>query len=203
MNNIPNKMSLDLTQFTRSELIDYFVNTWQLNELLFSSIESTKTYYLNPEPLRHPLIFYFGHTAAFYINKLRLAGLINLSINKQYDRLFAEGVNPRSARELSKIKRTWPTYLEVSCYRQAAYEAILKFSNTISLDFPVNHQSPLWAFIMGLEHERLHFETSSMIIRQLQVDKLKRPVCAIHTNANGTFIIVGVNHNSLHDRRTG
>lgn len=175
MNNIPNQMPLDLKQFTRAELINYFVNTWHLNELLFSSIKSSNAYYLNPEPLRLPLIFYFGHTAAFYINKLRLAGLVNLSINRQYERLFAEGVNPRSASELNKIKRTWPTFLEVSCFRQAVYEAILHFLNKVSFSLPVNQESPLWAFIMGLEHERLHFETSSMIIRQLHVDALERP----------------------------
>ena len=175
MNKIPNKMPINLTSFTRSEIIDYFLNTWHLNELLFSSITSSNAYYLNPEPLRLPLIFYFGHTAAFYINKLRFAGLANLSINKQYDRMFARGVNPRSTSELNKIKRTWPTHSEVSCYRQAVYEAILQFLNTANLCLPVNQASSLWAFIMGLEHERIHFETSSMLIRQLPVNSLERP----------------------------
>ena len=175
MNNIHNKMPLDLKQFSKSELIDYFVNTWQLTELLFSSIKSVNTYYSNPEPQRHPLIFYFSHVAAFYINKLRLAGLLNQPINKHYERLFAKGVDPRSARELNKINRHWPTFAEISCYRQDVYEAILQFLNTTTLSLPINQQSPLWAFFLGLEHERLHFETSSMLIRQLHVNDLERP----------------------------
>jgi hypothetical protein len=37
---------------------------------------SDRSYYIRGETLRHPLIFYFGHTASLYINKLMLFGLI-------------------------------------------------------------------------------------------------------------------------------
>ena len=53
----------------RSELKAYFQQTWATYESLFSMIDSDEAYYLRPEPLRHPLIFYFGHTATFFINK--------------------------------------------------------------------------------------------------------------------------------------
>ena len=65
-----------LEALTNRDLLDYFKNTWELYELLFSAIERDDSLYLNPDPLRHPLIFYLGHTAVFYINKLKLAGLI-------------------------------------------------------------------------------------------------------------------------------
>ena len=42
------------------DLLDYFVNTWELYELLFDAIESDDSLYLHPDPLRHPLIFYLG-----------------------------------------------------------------------------------------------------------------------------------------------
>jgi hypothetical protein len=57
----------------RQELREYFKNTWATYESLFALINSDEAYYLRPEPLRHPLIFYFGHTATFYINKLILS----------------------------------------------------------------------------------------------------------------------------------
>ncbi len=38
-----------------------------------------KYFYTYPNRLRLPLIFYLGHTAAFYVNKLVLAGLIDIS----------------------------------------------------------------------------------------------------------------------------
>ena len=56
----------------RAELRAYFEQTWELYESLFSLINQDEAFLLRPEPLRHPLIFYFGHTATFYINKLRI-----------------------------------------------------------------------------------------------------------------------------------
>ena len=36
------------------------------------------SFYKCPDRLRLPLIFYFGHTAAVYVNKLMLAGLLKV-----------------------------------------------------------------------------------------------------------------------------
>lgn len=49
-------------------------------EELFSSIVNEETFYLCPDRLRLPLIFYYGHTAAVFINKLCLAGVIKVII---------------------------------------------------------------------------------------------------------------------------
>ena len=57
----------------RAELKAYFLNSWNTYESLFSLINNDDAFYKRPEPLRHPLIFYYGHTATFYINKLMLA----------------------------------------------------------------------------------------------------------------------------------
>jgi hypothetical protein len=42
-------------------------------------------HYINSDPLRHPLIFYLGHTAVFYINKL-----ISLRVLRNSDRINAD-----------------------------------------------------------------------------------------------------------------
>ena len=77
-----------------SELRNYFVNTWDLYETLFSAIQSDETFYESPDPLRNPLIFYWGHTAAFYINKFVLAGVLDKGVNAHYEDIFARGVDP-------------------------------------------------------------------------------------------------------------
>src|SRR5690242_18095379 len=59
----------------RKEVLDYFHNTYTLYERLFEPL-SLPAFYRRADPLRHPLIFYYGHTAVLYINKLRLAKLI-------------------------------------------------------------------------------------------------------------------------------
>ncbi|MFT5164625.1 MAG: hypothetical protein ACI9FJ_003232, partial [Alteromonadaceae bacterium] len=56
----------------KGELKSYFQQTWALYESLFDTISADEAYFLRPESLRHPLIFYFGHTATFFINKLLL-----------------------------------------------------------------------------------------------------------------------------------
>ena len=60
----------------RQELLTYFQQTWTLYERLFDCLADEKAYYTKAISLRHPLVFYFGHTATFYINKLIAAGLV-------------------------------------------------------------------------------------------------------------------------------
>ena len=44
--------------------------------------------------LRHPFIFYYGHVAVFYVNKLRLAGLLPAGpINLRFEQVFEVGVD--------------------------------------------------------------------------------------------------------------
>ena len=57
----------------REEIRQYFHATYSLDEQLYETLASEAAFYLRPEPLRHPLIFYLGHTATFYINKLIVA----------------------------------------------------------------------------------------------------------------------------------
>ena len=43
--------------------------------------------------LRHPFIFYYGHVAVFYVNKLRLAGVQAGPLHLQYEQEFEVGVD--------------------------------------------------------------------------------------------------------------
>ena len=43
--------------------------------------------------LRHPFIFYYGHVAVFYVNKLRLAGVQAGPLNLQFEQEFEVGVD--------------------------------------------------------------------------------------------------------------
>ena len=55
----------------RTELLNYFHETFDRYESLFEVLSCDEAYYKKPINLRHPLIFYFGHTATFFINKLK------------------------------------------------------------------------------------------------------------------------------------
>jgi hypothetical protein len=61
----------------RQELLDYFIQTYDLYDSLFDCLAHEDAWYKKAIPLRHPLIFYYGHTASFFINKLFAAQQIN------------------------------------------------------------------------------------------------------------------------------
>jgi len=163
-----------LDQVDNQGLLDYFVNTWDLYEWLFSAIKDDESLYLAPDPLRHPLIFYLGHTAAFYINKLVMAGIIKDRIHPQFEVLFEQGVDPEQEDELDSAF-AWPPVSEVREYRKQVYELVCDLIPKLELQLPIRDNSPLWAIMMGLEHDRIHFETSSMLIRQYPVGLVERP----------------------------
>jgi hypothetical protein len=68
--------AVNLRTSTRAEVLAYFENTWALTDTLFSALKTDAVFYAIPDKLRRPLIFYFGHPAALYANKLHQAGLI-------------------------------------------------------------------------------------------------------------------------------
>ncbi|NDC55044.1 MAG: SAM-dependent methyltransferase, partial [Planctomycetia bacterium] len=65
----------------RAELRRYFHQTCELYERLFALVREDASYYERHEPLRHPLIFYYGHPAVFYVNKLTAGRLIQARID--------------------------------------------------------------------------------------------------------------------------
>jgi len=65
-----------LAKASREEIMEYFLNTWNLNDTLFSALRDDSVFFMIPDNLRRPLIFYFAHPAALYINKMHVAGLV-------------------------------------------------------------------------------------------------------------------------------
>ncbi|MDP2070068.1 MAG: 5-histidylcysteine sulfoxide synthase [Methylotenera sp.] len=151
---------------TRKDIRAYFLSTFNRYEQLFETLVNEKSYQLKPIALRHPLIFYFGHTATFFINKLLLAGLLNERINPKFEAMFAVGVDEMSWDDLNDAHYDWPSSTEVKHYRYQVREVIDALIQTAPLTLPIDWSHPWWAIIMCIEHERIHLETSSVLIRQ-------------------------------------
>lgn len=163
-----------LDQLTKEELKSYFENSWNIYDILFSAITSDETLYKSPDPLRNPLIFYLGHTAAFYINKLVMAGILEQGLNPYFEEIFARGVDPDLPENLD-VTDIWPKIAEVRAYRKEVYNAIIDIIDNQPLNLPIDDKHLLWSLMMGIEHDRIHFETSSVLIRQLAPDLVERP----------------------------
>jgi 5-histidylcysteine sulfoxide synthase/putative 4-mercaptohistidine N1-methyltranferase len=150
----------------RATLRDYFHATFDRYESLFETLASDEAFIRKPISLRHPLIFYLGHTATFFVNKLVLAGLVEQRINPRFESMFAVGVDEMSWDDLDDHHYAWPTSSEVMDYRKAVRELVDSLIREAPLSLPLNWDNPWWAIPMGIEHERIHLETSSVLIRQ-------------------------------------
>ncbi|MEH1788723.1 MAG: 5-histidylcysteine sulfoxide synthase [Nostoc sp.] len=158
-------------------ILDYFQNAWQMEDVLLKSLVGEETFYLNPDPLRNPLIFYLGHSAVFYINKLIRVGLLEKRLNPEYEILFEIGVDPEIPEELNEAiaHLQWPQVAQTWEYREQAFSVISELIKTTPITLPIHPNHPLWALMMGIEHQRIHIETSSMLIRQLPIERVKLP----------------------------
>ncbi len=169
----------NLKTCTRAEVQAYFDNGWMLTELLFACLINEDAFYRPPyHNLRHPLIFYYTHPAVLYVNKLNVAGLIDTTVHPYHERLFETGVDEMSWDDLSKNEMDWPDMKHCQDYRQQCYDIVTKIiKNHPGLrdgHEPITMDSPLWALFMGFEHERIHLETSSVLIRELPAHLVKR-----------------------------
>lgn len=99
---------------SREYIKQYVLQNYDLYEQLFTLLKNQSTYYLKPEVLRHPLIFYYGHTASFFINKLLDKGIIDHHIDERLEAILAVGVDEMDWDDLDKTEYNWPSVEEVN-----------------------------------------------------------------------------------------
>ena len=150
----------------RETIRQHFNETWQRYESLFETLVSDEAYYIKPIALRHPLLFYLGHTATFFTNKLHLAGLMPQRINPTFESMFAVGVDEMRWDDLNDQNYDWPTVAEVKAYRHQVADMVNRLISDLPISGVIDWESPWWIIMMGIEHERIHLETSSVLIRQ-------------------------------------
>ncbi|THF62183.1 5-histidylcysteine sulfoxide synthase [Pseudothauera rhizosphaerae] len=150
----------------RAEILRCFHATFDRYESLFGLLADDEAYYRKPISLRHPLIFYLGHTATFFINKLVLAGLVDKRLDPRLESMFAVGVDEMSWDDLDDARYDWPPVAAVWDYRRKVRETVDRVIRATPLVLPIGWDNPFWAVLMGIEHERIHLETSSVLMRQ-------------------------------------
>ncbi|MBV5335309.1 MAG: DinB family protein, partial [Sulfuricurvum sp.] len=151
---------------TRIQLRHYFHQSFDLFESLFDLLQSDEVFYRQSEPTRHPMIFYFAHTAIFYVNKLIASGAMEERINPQFESLFAVGVDEMKW-DAESGSFAWPSVKEVREYRNLVRACVDEMISALPMTLPIIKIDPFWAIWMGIEHERIHIETSSVLHRQM------------------------------------
>ncbi|WP_309400775.1 5-histidylcysteine sulfoxide synthase [Cerasicoccus maritimus] len=158
----------------REEIRRYFHQTFDIYEKLFEPMVSQEAFVTRADPLRHPLIFYYGHTAVFYINKLILGKFLKERLDPHLESLCAIGVDEMSWDDLNEAHYVWPDHVKVKAYREQVRATIDKLIDETPLEMPVQWNSLYWIIMMGIEHERIHLETSSVLIRQLPLSLVEQ-----------------------------
>ncbi len=151
----------------RQEILDYFHQSFTLYENIFECLNGDEAFYERANSLRHPLIFYYGHTSVFFINKLNVAGLITERVDPKIESMLAVGVDEMSWDDLNETNYDWPTPAEVKAYRDKTREIVDRFIRNCDFTLPIDWENPMWIVMMGIEHERIHLETTSVLIREL------------------------------------
>lgn len=195
--------SADELQGLRREIRDYFHRTFTLTEKLHEMFQSSADFYVKHERLRHPPIFYLGHTASFYVNKLHLGKFITERIDPVLEMQMAVGVDEMSWDDLDSNSYVWPSGEEAKAdelrataflqqvidFRRDVRELVDSMIQSHPMEWPIKKDSFWWVIMMGIEHERIHLETSSVIHRQAPLEDVqvvsvfpKCPHGRFHTN---------------------
>ncbi len=160
-------------EFKRQEIREYFHKTFDLFEKIFEVLKDDEVFYQKSEPTRHPMIFYFGHTATFFINKLILMKIIQERINPHFESIFAVGVDEMAWDDLGENSHKWPKVSEVREYRKKVRTLVDELIIHMPLTLPITQDSGMWIVLMGIEHERIHIETSLVLHRQMPLEFVK------------------------------
>ena len=157
----------------RQEIREYFHNTYDLFEKTFDVLKDDDVFYKKSELTRHPMIFYFGHTATFFINKLINMKIIDERINPDFESIFAVGVDEMEWDDVDSKNYNWPKVQEVREYRDKVRGLVDDLIMTMPLTLPIKFDDDMWIILMGIEHERIHIETSLVLHRQMPIEFIK------------------------------
>ena len=157
----------------RQALVDRFDRARLRSNELFDLIEPG-AYYSRPIALRHPIVFYEGHLAAFAVNTLLKRALARPGLDENLERLFARGIDPE--HEPAGDALEWPERELVRAYVTAAGERVREALLADDLDRPgdplLDRAAAAFAIV---EHEEMHHETLQYIFHRLPLTSKRRP----------------------------
>ncbi len=137
-----------------------------------------EAYDARPIALRHPVVFYEGHLAAFNVNTLVKLGLGAAGVDADLEDLFERGIDPPEdgVGPSSSDARSWPSRATVRAFADAAdraVEAAFADERVVASDHPVLRRG--LALFTILEHEAMHHETLLYMFHRLPSAAKRRP----------------------------
>lgn len=157
----------------RHDLSDQIADARRRTDELFAVVRP-EFLYERPIAERHRIIFYIGHLEAFDWNLLGERVFRLKSLQPEFDRLFAFGIDPVGGGLPTDQPSDWPSMAQVRDYvggvRRVLDDAIEKaLASSMKREFD---GFPLTTFLnVAIEHRLMHAETLAYMFHQLPLDK--------------------------------
>lgn len=127
--------------------------------------------YERPIPERHRIVFYLGHLEAFDWNLIAGQALGLGHAHKEFDRLFAFGIDPVAGGLPTDQPRDWPGLPEVEAYNLRARSELDKIINDALPASTSGWQYPRETVLnVAIEHRMMHAETLAYMLHQLPAE---------------------------------
>ncbi len=159
---------------SRARLLDRLAESRAVTDELFRIVRP-ETLYSRPIPERHRIVFYIGHLEAFDWNLIGDRALSRGPVHKEFDRLFAFGIDPVGGGLPADQPADWPGLGEIQAYG----DRVRRQLDDILRDQSSNAESR-WLYPrdtilnVAIEHRLMHAETLAYMFHQLPV-KTKVP----------------------------
>jgi len=161
----------------REALISWYERNRERSRALFDLIDED-AYYSQPIALRHPIVFYEGHLAAFSFNTLVKRALRGPSIDEPLERLFARGIDPDEENRTRETdaRRLWPSRERVREFAAEADRRVLESLARAEVERPSDpYLDRGEAVFTILEHEAMHQETLMYMWHRLPFERKRMP----------------------------
>ena len=133
--------------------------------------------YDRPIPERHRIIFYIGHLEAFDWNLLHENALHLETFHREFDRLFAFGIDPVGGGLPTDQPSDWPSLDQVREYVRAIRTSL--DDRLFAIESSDQHQRDGFSLDLllnvAIEHRMMHVETLAYMFHQLAFGKKVRP----------------------------
>jgi ergothioneine biosynthesis protein EgtB len=127
--------------------------------------------YDRPIAERHRIIFYVGHVEAFDWNLLSERAFGLKSFQREFDRLFAFGIDPVDGGLPKDTPADWPEFAEVQRYNRKLRDE-LDHAIERSLAAPSEGHPQLSTMLeVAIEHRFMHAETLAYMLHRLPLDR--------------------------------
>jgi ergothioneine biosynthesis protein EgtB len=132
----------------------------------------TEALYDRPIPERHRIVFYMGHVEAFDWNLIAGQALGLGPVHKEFDRLFAFGIDPVGGGLPDDGPFDWPQLAEINAYCLRVREKIDNILESRPRSSTGGWKYPQELILnVSIEHRLMHAETLAYMLSQLRPER--------------------------------